>query len=81
MLQPAHELHGAGCRVDDLGGIALDRRRCFVGRDDEARVSGDGREQVVQVVRDRAEIGPVLVLPQGEQMCHVEFFGRTLTAL
>ena len=80
MLQLTHELHRAVGRVDDLAGIALDRERCFVGRD-EARVSGDGREQVVQVVRDRAKIGPVLFMPQGKQMCHVEFFGRTCPAL
>jgi hypothetical protein len=68
--QLAHELDGEGCRLDDLGSVALNRRRCFVGRDEQARVSRDRRKKIVQVVRDRLEIGKVLVWPQREQMCH-----------
>jgi len=75
--QSAHELDGEGCRLDDLGGIALNLRRRFFRRDEQARVSRDRRKKIVQVVRDRFEVGTVFFWPQREQVCHSESFGRT----
>lgn len=75
-MKLAHELHGASSRIDDLGCVALYGGRCVVGRNEKARVARDRGEEVVQVVRDRVQVGTVFVLPQGKQVSHVECFGR-----
>ena len=76
MLEPAHEPGCLGRRVGDLAGVALHLGGRVLVRDDEARVAGDRSEEVVQVMRNRTDIGPVLRLLQVEEMRHGYFFGR-----
>ena len=75
------ERHGARGGVDDLARVALGVDRDGRIRREKAPVAGDRGQQVVQVMRDRAERGWVLRRADCEEMCHVECFGRTRPAL
>ena len=80
-LQLPDERHGTRRSVDDLACIALGVDRDGRIRREQAPVAGDRGQQVVQVVRDRAERGWVVRLTDCEELCHVECFGRTRPAL
>jgi hypothetical protein len=75
-LELPHERDGARGGIDDLTRVALSFDRDVVVRREQAAVAGDRRQQVVQVVRDRAERGPVVRLSDCEEMSHLECFGR-----
>ena len=80
-LELPYERDGTRGRIDDLARVALSFDGDVVVGREQAAVAGDRRQQVVQVVRDRAERRRVVRLSDCEQMSHVECFGRMLPRL
>jgi transcription antitermination factor NusA-like protein len=80
-LKLPHEPDRAGGRLDDLARVASRLVGKVVAHREQVPVTGDGGEQIVQVVRDRAERRKIALLANCEEMGHGQCFGRTGGAL